>query len=109
MTKLHGVRGFLLITVTGLATACAVTPEADPESTSQELTKGDDGPPEPPDPRVCATTPGCTFVPNSVAVVSPLQGQLLCGSARRYTSGAPAGFLGGIGSFCPDTPTVRSV
>jgi hypothetical protein len=31
-----------------------------------------------------------------------------CGPVYRYGSGAGDGFLGGIGSFCPDTPANRA-
>jgi len=96
----------------GLAVAvagCLSEPPPTTESRSQEVRNGSDDPPDPePDPPVCTTTPHCslTFIGgyNSTA-----QSQLGCSQNYRYTNGYPAGFLGGIGAFCPNTTTVRNL
>ncbi len=96
----------------GLAVAmagCLSEPPPTTESSSQEVRNGSDDPPDPePDPPVCVHRQGCslTFLGG---YNSTTQSQLGCSQNYRYWNGYPAGFMGGIGAFCPNTSTVRSI
>ena len=95
-TALH----WLLVAITGTATACVATP-IDNGADQSELGIGDDGPPDPPDPPVCVTNT-CTKTYDG-GYVTTLQQQLGCSQTYRYKTNKSAGFLGGLGSFCPTT------
>lgn len=85
---------------------CVNTPLPATESRSQQIGTGDD---EPPDPEpVCVDTPGCSLTYLG-GYQLPLQSQLRCSQTYRYWSGYSAGFLGGIGFFCPDIPSNRTL
>jgi hypothetical protein len=100
----QAVRGFVvMIGLGGLATAC-VAPIPESTSAAQALGSGSDEPPDPPP--VCEDRPRCTldFEGGSLS----LQIQLHCSKTYRYWSGGNGGFLGGIGSYCPDNLATRT-
>jgi hypothetical protein len=98
--------------VIALSAGCAIDP-TDTGGEESEIGKGDDGPPDPPEPPPpppsCASLPSCTNTAWVVPYVTTLQQQLGCNTTRRFTTGIPGGFMGGLGSFCPDTPYVRAM
>lgn len=57
-----------------------------------------------------AVTPRDRTVHATAAASDPLPQQLGCGAVYLYRNGAPDGiFVGGHGSFCPDSPATRQV
>jgi hypothetical protein len=106
--QLYRWNAAFLIGVAVAMAGCLSAPPPTTESRSQEVKNGPDDPPDPdPDP-VCTATPSCTFTFIG-GYQSTLQQQLGCSQSYRYMNGFPAGFMGGIGFFCPNTSTVRNL
>lgn len=102
-------RTLLVIAAGWLIAACLQAPADEAESTSQAISNGGDGPPDPPPlPPTCDVTRGCS-VTYVGGYATTLQSQLRCAQSSRYWAGADSGFLGGIMSSCADTPGNRSV
>jgi hypothetical protein len=51
--------------------------------------------------------PHCSFGYEYDDSGNPAQSLLGCGPVYRWSNGANAGILGGVGSYCPDTPSNR--
>jgi hypothetical protein len=69
---------------------------------SEALSRGDEPAEQ------CTSMPACSNTPYITPYINALQRQLGCDTTRRFTTGVSAGFIGGLGSFCPDTAYVRS-
>jgi hypothetical protein len=102
-----GFHGFLVMTAV-LATGCVIDP-SDVGSAEHEIGRGDDGFPDPGPIQLCESTPNCSNTAYIIPYINDLQRQLNCGTTRRYVSGGQAGFLGGLGSLCPDSPSIRTI
>jgi hypothetical protein len=85
------------------------TPAPDPGGTTTPAPDGGTTTPAPDPVGSCVTRPGCALSQIEGPSSDPLQGQLGCGPAFRYQSGATFGFHGGVGSFCPDSPGNRAI
>jgi hypothetical protein len=111
--------------IAGIIVACGNAPETTSQSASQDplMIAGGDlapppvkrlpppPPPPPPQPAACMSTctdlPQCSFGYSYEDSGDPTQKTLGCSPVYRYMNGANSGILGGVGSFCPDTPDNR--
>jgi hypothetical protein len=84
-----------------MATACVAPTATDVDD--GEVSRGElDRPPPGPLPPLCYAMPNCSSEDYVTPYYSSLQRQLGCGTTVRFSTGATAGFLGGLASFCPD-------
>jgi hypothetical protein len=98
------VKRIVMVVLGGLISAACISPLPETESRVQDLGSGSD-PGDPPP--VCDDTPGCSLTYQG-GYASSLQQQLRCGQDYYYLDGASGGFMGGIGSYCPDSSAVRT-
>jgi hypothetical protein len=90
-----------------LATGCVAASDEDVVSASQGATTRVDAGTTDSGGAVCEIAPSCALVPKPT-FSDPLEAQLGCGPSSQYTTGFFGGFVGGYGSFCPDTPANRA-
>jgi len=94
-----------------LALAASALPAAgceldDEPRASTETAEATLAPADPSELSACEVTPHCVFKVQG-PLTDAVQSQLGCDQQYYYGSGAPGGFLGGIGSFCVDSADNR--
>lgn len=106
MTRWTGSSGFWVAVAVASAFATGCVVPTDTDSDTDELSRDFVWNPWPV--QICFAMPGCSNTAYVTPYVNSLQSQLGCGPTRRFSTGAGAGFLGGLASFCPDNWWTRA-